>query len=280
MRLIVKYETKLLNYLIENLDMPKKRIKQYLKNGSIYINNTKITKYDYKIFPNMSIIIDTENKNSTFPFEIIFEDNYLIAVNKPSGLLTISTPKEKEKTLYHLVRDYLHKKNKHAKLFVIHRLDKDTSGIVLFAKDEKTKNKLQENWNALTTREYVGIIHGTLSKKEAKIIQYLKETTTNLVYVAKNKEGKEAITNYHVIKESPNFSLIKINIETGRKNQIRVAFASLNHPLVGDKKYGFSKDKAPRLYLHATKLKFYHPYLKKEILLETITPNEFKKIMK
>ena len=133
----------------------------------------------------------------------------------------------------------------------MHRLDKDTSGIVVLAKDEKTKNQLQENWNEyVSLREYVAVVHGHLKEKSGKVIQNLMETKTNLVYVSKTKEGKEAITNYKVIKESDNYSMVSINIETGRKNQIRVAFQTLRNPIVGDKKYGDPRDKETRLYLN------------------------------
>lgn len=281
MKLIVEKESTLLDYLYNNLDMPKKRIKQYLTHGSIYVNNNRTTKYDYKLIPGMNIVIETDSKNKkTLPFDIVYEDEDIIVVNKPSGLLTIATEKEKDKTLYHIVREYIVSKNRNARIFVVHRLDKDTSGIVIFAKNEKIKNKLQENWNEyVTLREYVAVVHGTFTKKKDKIIQKLKETKTNLVYVSKDDDAKEAITNYEVIKENDDYSLLKVTIETGRKNQIRVALSSNKHPIVGDKKYG-EKDNESRLMLHANRLKLYYPTIKKEVLFETPTPNEFKKIMK
>lgn len=281
MKITVKKEGELLDYLYNNLDMPKKRIKQYLTHGSIFVNETKTTKYNYRVLPGMNIMIDTDNKNKhTLPFDILFEDDHIIVVNKPSGLLTIATTKEKEKTLFHIVREYLVSKDKHAKVFIVHRLDKDTSGIVVLAKDEKTKNKLQENWNEyVSLREYVAVVHGKLNKESDRIVQHLKETKTNLVYVSRDNDGKEAITNYKVIKENDLYSMVSITLETGRKNQIRVAFNTLRHPIVGDKKYSNIKDKESRLYLHANRLKMYYPEIKKDILFETATPNEFKKIM-
>lgn len=281
MKITVKKEGELLDYLYNNLDMPKKRIKQYLTHGSIFVNETKTTKYNYRVLPGMNIMIDTDNKNKhTLPFDILFEDDHIIVVNKPSGLLTIATTKEREKTLFHIVREYLVSKDKHAKVFIVHRLDKDTSGIVVLAKDEKTKNKLQENWNEyVSLREYVAVVHGKLNKESDRIVQHLKETKTNLVYVSRDNDGKEAITNYKVIKENDLYSMVSITIETGRKNQIRVAFNTLRHPIVGDKKYSNIKDKESRLYLHANRLKMYYPEIKKDILFETATPNEFKKIM-
>lgn len=281
MKLIVEKNGELLDYLYQKLDMPKKRIKQYLIHGSIYVNNNKTTQYNYPLVSGMNIVIDTNTKEKKdLPFDILFEDSHIIVVNKPSGLLTIATEKEKERTLYHMVREYLVHQNPHSKVFIVHRLDKDTSGIVVFAKDEKTKNQLQENWNEFVSlREYTAVVHGTLKKKEDCIIQHLKETKTNLVYLSKDKDAKEAITNYQVIKENEKYSMVSIKIETGRKNQIRVAFSSMKNPIVGDKKYGEKSEKESRLYLHANRLKMYYPELKKELLFETPIPTEFKKIM-
>ena len=281
MKITVKKEGELLDYLYNNIDIPKKRIKQYLTHGAIFVNNTKTTKYNYRILPGMTIMIDTVSKNKkTLPFDILFEDDHIIVVNKPSGLLTIATAKEKEKTLYHIVREYLVSKDKNARVFIVHRLDKDTSGVVVLAKDEKTKNKLQENWNEyVSLREYVAVVHGRLNKESDRIVQKLKETKTNLVYVSRDNDGKEAITNYKVIKENNDYSMVSITLETGRKNQIRVAFNTLHHPIVGDKKYSTIKDNESRLFLHANRLKMYYPEIRKDILFETSTPNEFKKIM-
>lgn len=281
MKLNVKNEGKLLEYLYDNLDMPKKRIKQYLTHGSIYVNNNRTSQFDYKLVPGMVIYIDTDGKSKkSLPFEIIYEDEHIIVVNKPSGLLTIATQKERDRTLYHIVREYLVNKDKNARVFIVHRLDRDTSGIVVLAKDEKTKNQLQENWNEFVSlREYVAVVHGKLKKKEDRIIQKLSETKTNLVYISKKEDAKEAITNYKVIKENDLYSLVSINIETGRKNQIRVAFQSLGNSIVGDKKYSNIKDDVNRLYLHANRLKMYYPVIKKEILFETSNPSEFKKLI-
>lgn len=283
MKIIVKENGKLLDYLVNHLDMSRKKIKSYLTHGSIYINNTKVTKYDYSLIKGMEIMIDTNQKSKkTLPFEVLYEDTDIIVVNKPSGLLTIATLKEKEKTLYHYVSEYLKEKDKKARVFIVHRLDKDTSGIVLFAKNEKMKDTLQKNWNEyVSIREYTAVVVGNLKKKSARLVNRLLETKTNLVYITKKLEGKEAITNYEVIKENKNYSMLKINIETGRKNQIRVQLASLGNFIVGDNKYG-EKEKnkdVSRLYLHANKLKLFYPRIKKEITFETKVPNEFKRLV-
>lgn len=280
MKLKVKENGELLAYLYDNLDMPKKKIKQYLTHGSIFVNNVKIRQYNYPIVNGMEIVIDTDSKNKkVLPFDVLFEDDNIIVVNKPAGLLTIATAKEKEKTLYHIVSEYLKSRDKNSKVFIVHRLDKDTSGIVVLAKGEKIKNQLQENWNEyVSLREYVAVVHGKLKNKSDRIVQNLNETKTNLVYVVKTG-GKESITNYNVIKENSQYSLVSINIETGRKNQIRVAFKTLGNPIVGDSKYGI-KDSYNRLYLHANRLKMYYPVIRKDILFETNNPVEFRKIMK
>lgn len=280
MKLVVNKDSELLEYLYEHLDMPKKRVKQYLVHGAVYVNEDRVTQYNYPLVAGMKIMIDTNSKNSrNLPFSIIFEDDHLLVVNKPSGLLTIATEKEKERTLYHIVRDYVVSKNPHGRIFIVHRLDRDTSGIVLFAKDEKTKNQLQENWNDyVSLREYTAIVCGHPKEESGQIVQYLKETKTNLVYVSPREEGKKAITNYSVLKTNDKYSMLKVTIETGRRNQIRVAFASKKMPILGDKKYG-EKSKVNRLYLHANRLKIYYPVIKKDILFETSIPTEFKKMM-
>lgn len=277
MRIKVKEAGELLEYLCNNLDMPRKRIKQYLEHGSIYVNNSRTTKYNYKL--NIGNIITIESKNNaSLPFDILYEDMHIIVVNKPSGLLTIATDKEKSETLYHKVREYLKVKNKNAKVFIVHRLDKDTSGVVLLAKDEETKNMLQDGWNSNAHRSYVAVVHGKLKNKSDRCIQYLKETKTNLVYVS--KDGLEAITNYNVVKENDKYTLVAIDIETGRRNQIRVLFNSMGNHIVGDKKYFIKKDNEKRLYLHANRLQVYYPHKKEVMLFETKTPIEFKNIMK
>ena len=171
---------------------------------------------------------------------IIYEDKYLIVINKPSHILTIGTEKEKEKTLLHKVIMYEKRKNKNNKVFIVHRLDKDTSGLILFAKDEKTKYKLQNNWDKETKRGYVAVVHGKTKDKDT-LKSYLAETKTLLVYSTDSKNGKLAITEYQKLAENKRFSLLKIKIKTGRKNQIRVQLADNGNEIVGDKKYGKNK---------------------------------------
>lgn len=280
MKIVVKRKGMLLEYLEENLDMPKRNIKNYLKNGAIYVDGVRTTKFNYPVVNKSIINIDTNLKDkSKIPFDIIFEDENIIVVDKPSGLLTIATAKEKEETVYHIVREYLKIKNKHAKVFIIHRLDKDTSGVLILAKNEYAKKAFQKEWDKLVkTRSYIAIVHGFLEEKQKTLINYLKETKTNLVYVSKNNEGKQAITSYKVLKENNNYSKLQIEIKTGRKNQIRVQLANINHPIVGDKKYGTDDEK--RLFLHADKLVIYNPISRKNMTFESKIPPAFNHKLK
>lgn len=275
-RYVVSKNSLLLEYLYEVMDAPKKKVKQYLVHGSVYIDNTRTTQYDYPLQPGMMITIQSKEK-SNLPFSVLYEDDYIIVVDKPSGLLTVATAKEKENTLYHMVGEYLKAKKRGSKVFIIHRLDKETSGIVILAKDQKTQKKFQEQWDQYASiREYKAIVEGVPKKKEARLCHYLKETSTHLVYVA--KEGKEAITSYKVDKSKNGFSALTIFIETGRKNQIRVQLAHIGNPIFGDKKYQ-KKTEGKRLYLHASRLKIFHPMLGKVMTFCSDTPKEFQKVM-
>lgn len=280
MKIIVEEDGELLSYLYQHLELSKKKIKSYLSHGLICINHSIVTQYNYPVKKNMVILIDTRKKQQNDSLlDIIYEDSYILVVNKPSGLLTIATQKEKEKTLYHYVSMYLKNGNQNNKVFIVHRLDKDTSGIVLFAKDRITKEKLQKNWNNLVRlREYTAVVSGSMKKKQDRLVHYLNQTKTNFVYVTK-KLGKEAITHYEVIKEGKENSLLRINIATGRKNQIRVQLAYIGHPIIGDKKYGKKNSHYHRLYLHANQLKLFYPMLKKEVSFTVDVPKEFGKMV-
>ena len=211
--------------------------------------------------------------------DIIYEDKWIIVVNKPSHLLTISTDNEKEKTLFHKVMLYEKRKNKNNKVFIVHRLDKDTSGLVLFAKDEKIKYKLQNNWDKEAKRGYVAVVHGKTKDRDT-LKSYLTETKTLLVHSTLDKKiGKLAITEYEKIQENKKLTLLKINIKTGRKNQIRVQLNDNKNQIVGDKKYGNNKfDPLRRLCLHANYIEIIHPVTNKRIVFEIEIPKEFLKL--
>lgn len=209
---------------------------------------------------------------------IIYEDKDLLVVDKKSGLLTISTDNEKEKTLYHQVYTYLKKKHKNNKVFIVHRLDRDTSGIVLFAKNEKMKYALQNKWNEITKREYVCVVEGIVEKNKDTLKDYLSETKTLRTFSTAPRNGKLAITMYEKLSTGKNNTLLKIIIKTGRKNQIRFQLSNIGYPIVGDKKYGSKTNPLKRLGLHANKLELIHPFTKKTIVFETKIPESFLKI--
>ncbi len=211
--------------------------------------------------------------------DIIYEDKWMIIVNKPSHLLTISTDNEKEKTLFHKVIMYEKRKNKNNKVFVVHRLDKDTSGLVIFAKNIEVKNKLQNNWEK-TNRGYVAIVNGHTKDRDT-LKSYLMETKTLLVYSTPDKKnGKLAITEYEKISENNKLTLLKIKLKTGRKNQIRVQLNDNGNSIVGDKKYGNIKfDPLRRLCLHANYLDFIHPVTNERKVFDIGIPKEFQNVM-
>lgn len=197
---------------------------------------------------------------------ILYEDKYLIIVYKRHGLLTISRDNHNDLNLYDEVKEYEKKKNPKNKIFIVHRLDKDTSGLVLFAKNEKIKYALQNNWDKVIRKYYAVVEKEVLENKT--LINYLQESKTGEVFITNNKVmGKKSITKYEVLSKNNKCSLLDIEIKTGRKNQIRVQLAYILHPIIGDKKYGNTKNK--ELLLQAYYLKFNHPVDNKEIIIKT-----------
>ena len=207
---------------------------------------------------------------------IVYEDKHLLIINKPAKLLTISTNKNQYNNLYQEVYDYLHKKNQ--KVFIVNRLDKDTSGLVVFAKSENIKNLMQDNWSKVI-RKYYAIVQGKTTKNGV-VESYLKETKTLYTYSTTSKTGKYAKTIYNIINSNNKYTLLDIEITTGRKNQIRVHMQDINHPIVGDKKYGTNYNPINRMCLHAYYLEFIHPITKEKIIVNTKIPQEFNKLIK
>lgn len=212
--------------------------------------------------------------------KIIYEDKDILVVSKKAGLLTISTDNEKEKTLFHEVFNYIKSKNKNNKIFIVHRLDRDTSGMVVFAKSEAIKKQMQDNWETdVKLRQYVAVVEGKPKKASGRIVNYLAESKNLHVYETNKKEGKLAITRYRTVSSTELYSLVAIELETGRKNQIRVHMSNMNSPIVGDKKYGAKTNPIRRMCLHANKLILIHPRLKKEMTFETAVPKQFVKLL-
>ena len=201
--------------------------------------------------------------------DIIYEDKELLVVNKKAHQLTVATDKGEVNTLYREVFDYLHKKNQ--KVFVVHRLDKDTSGVIVFAKNEQIKRALQDSWNDYSElREYYAIVEGRVEEKTGTIKEYLTESKTLHTFATSKDKGKLAITHFETIYASKNYSVLKVTIDTGRKNQIRVALANMGHPIIGDKNYGSTKNPLRRMCLHHRCLKLKHPF--KNHIFEFVSP--------
>ena len=274
MKLIVKEKNNLLDYLVNNSDYTKTKIKSLFKYKNILVNGKIPLSLNSEVKNKDIIEISKEKKNvSIGTIPIVYEDKDYLVVNKPSGMLTIGTEKEKTRTLYHKVREYIKSKKNNEKIFIVHRLDRETCGLVIFCKNEKLRDKIQENWDRVAVlREYRAVVSGIPDKKKARLVNYLKETKDNVVYIA--KDGKEAITNYEVIKENKN-ALLKIIIETGRKHQIRVQLANINHSIIGDNKYGNLKNK--KLLLCANKLEIKDPRNNNKLSFEINIPREYLK---
>lgn len=210
--------------------------------------------------------------------KILYEDKSIIIISKPSNLLTIGTNKEHNNTLYRKVSEYVKKQHKSNKIFIVHRLDKDTSGIIAFAKTEPVKRILQRNWDK-TKRKYIALVEGNVTKGDI-IKNYLAETKTLKTYITNDEKiGKLAITKYKPIKNNKEYTLLDIEILTGRKNQIRVHMGSINHSIVGDKKYNSKKNPIRRMCLHATYLEFTHPITNKKLIIEDKYPDIFDKLI-
>lgn len=276
----VKENSTLLEYILKYIEPHRKKAKTLLTNKVIFVNNKNITQFNYPIHKNDTIEIkkfNTTTINSNIP--ILYEDNNIIVVNKPHNMLTIATEKEKEHTLYSTVSRYVKEKNYKNKIFIIHRLDKETSGVIMFAKNEQTKKLYQENWNTLVTyRGYTAVVEGILSKRQDTITVKLSENKNLKVYVS--KDGKQAITKYKVVKENQKYSLLDIEILTGRKNQIRATMEYIHHPIIGDKKYGSSDTSLKRLALHAHKLIIKNPITHKEMIFTSKIPTSFLNLLK
>ena len=260
-------------------DLSKKKINNYLKDGGVLVNGKVVTKYDAPVKKNDTIELSKINKtHKKSNLDIIYEDEYFFVINKPAGLLSVSTTKEKEKTAYHEVREFIKNRNKSDKIFVLHRLDKDTSGVLVFVKDNTLKNLLQNNWDKyVKVREYIALVTGNVKDVEDYTC-YLKEIGPDKVIVTNKKEGKIAVTSIKTITKDNKYSLIKVNIKTGRRNQIRVVLNNLGSPIVGDKKYGGNKSN--RLYLHASRLVIANPLNNKTYTFESNIPLSFKKVFK
>lgn len=274
----------LLTFLIQKYpSLSRNNVKSLLSNHQVAVDGAPISQFNFMLAKDDIVIVSKRRiaKKERRDLPIIFENDELIVINKPSGLLSVASDNEKGRTAYRLVTDYVQQKDRHNRIYVVHRLDEDTSGVLVFAKSVKLRDALQKEWqNLVKKRGYYAIVEGKMEKDSDTFIDYLKENSLNLMYVTKNiKEGKKCVTHYKVIKNTKDYSLLDINIESGRKNQIRVQLGHRNHHVIGDDKYGEPSNPLKRLGLHAYELSFVHPFTNKLLKFVAPMPSEFKGLM-
>ena len=277
--------------------MAKSSIKQLLGQRRVTINNAIQTRHDTPIRRGDTVVVASGRGNIELrhpKLRIIYEDDALIVVEKKNGLLTVPVnQKSSETTVFSILKEYAKKQSYRNTVHVVHRLDRETSGLLVFAKSPELQEYMRTYWRQLVTkRTYVALVEGKLEKKEGKITSWLTENPRTALVSSSpvDNGGQLAITNYKVLRESnlqtdemdlgAAYSLVELNLETGRTNQIRVHMATIGHPVVGDRKYGHGNESSPidRLCLHARTLEFIHPMTEKKVRFEASTPKEFARI--
>ena len=275
--------------------MTKSSVKQLLGQRRVKVGNVVQTRHDFALKAGDMVTVSSGRGNSqlTHPkLKIVYEDDDLIVVNKQPGLLTVATtPGSKETTVMSILRAYVKKQNARANIYVVHRLDRETSGLLVFARSEELQHYMRQYWRELVTeRTYIALAEGILEPREGKITTWLTEDKRNaVVYSSPVDDGGDiAITNYKVLRtakgdglEAKGYSLVELHLETGRTNQIRVHLASKGCPVVGDRKYGHGNESSPidRLCLHAKVLEFIHPVTEKKVRFESPVPKEFNRVL-
>ena len=267
---VVTQNSPLLDYLFKQFPERKKTgLKQLLTHSSVVVNGSVTTSHKYPLKKGDKIeflekkVVAQKRLEATLPFPIVYEDESIIVIDKPAGLLTMGTEDDKVNTAYYMLTEYVRAKSLKGKgrIFIVHRLDRDTSGLCVFAKNEDIKVKLQEEWKA-AVKKYYAVVEGIPEKSSDTIESFLVEDKFRRVYSTgeRSRDAKHSATFYRVIqKTAPGFALLDVTLITGRKNQIRVHLADIGHPVVGDEKYGATQDPLGRLGLHAYYLSFKHP---------------------
>ncbi len=288
-----------MDFLIAKMGgMARSSVKQLLCQRRVKVGNVVQTRHDFALNSGDVVTVSSGRGNSqlTHPkLKIVYEDDDLIVVNKQPGLLTVATtPGSKETTVMSILRAYVKKQNARANIYVVHRLDRETSGLLVFARSEELQHYMREYWRELVTeRTYIALAEGVLEPREGKITTWLTEDKRNaVVYSSPVDDGGDiAITNYKVLRTTPplsgegregaSYSLVELHLETGRTNQIRVHLASKGCPVVGDRKYGHGNEYSPidRLCLHAKVLAFIHPVTEKTVRFESPVPKEFNRVL-
>ncbi|MDE6089912.1 MAG: RluA family pseudouridine synthase [Duncaniella sp.] len=280
-----KEETPLLEFLIQAMPERKRTaIKNLLSHNQIAVNGLPVTQFDTPLKPGDEVKANLTREFRVFynrRLRLVYEDDDIIVVNKGYGLLSMGTDKIKEGTAYSILREYLKWKDPRNKLFIVHRLDRDTSGLMVFAKSEEAKERLQHNWNNMVlSRKYLAVVEGRPDPAEGTIQSYLAENSRYEVYSTQNpEEGQLAVTRYKTLKSRNGYSLMEVSLDTGRKNQIRVHMKDLGHPIAGDRRYGAKSSPIHRMALHAQTLRFVHPMTRKDMNFSTPVPASFAKMV-
>ena len=291
----------LMDFLLAKMGgMAKSSVKQLLGQRRVKVGNAIQTRHDFALKAGDVVTVSSGRGNSQLnhpKLKIVYEDDDLIVVNKQPGLLTVAaTPGSSETTAFSILRAYVKRQNARAGIYVVHRLDRETSGLLVFARSEELQHYMREYWRELVTeRTYIALAEGVLEPREGKITTWLTEDKRNaVVYSSPVDDGGDiAITNYKTLRissgtpESRNpditkpYSLVELHLETGRTNQIRVHLASKGCPVVGDRKYGHGNESSPidRLCLHAKVLAFIHPVTEKTVRFESPVPKEFNRVL-
>lgn len=287
---ILTYEpagpTQLLDYLFAVMpDRKRTTVKDFLKYRQVMVNGAISTQFDQPLDKGDTVRVNTSREFQVLRhsrLSIVYEDDDIIVVNKGYGLLSMGNERVKEGTAYSIVRDYVKRKNPANKIFIVHRLDQHTSGLMMFAKNAEAKDKMQHNWNNMVIeRRYVAVTEGKIETPEGDIRSYLAENSQHEVYSTDNpEEGKLAVTHYRVLKSANGYTLVELQLQTGRKNQIRVHLKDIGHPIAGDRKYGAKTSPAHRVALHALTLRFIHPVTGRDMNFSSQLPPSFAAMVK
>lgn len=275
----VKSEAKLLDWLLANLNESRSKIKATLSGHGIKVNGKTVTQFDFQLESGMKIAISKSKHNQSFKshhLRLVYEDRYIVVVEKNPGILSMAAG-HSSLNVKTVLDDYFRQSRQHCQAHVVHRLDRDTSGLMIYAKDKQTELTLENDWhNIVYDRRYVAVLSGVVERDEGVMQSWLKDNRAYFTYSSRiDNGGKLAITHFRVLRRSETHSLVEFRLETGRKNQIRVHAADMGHPVCGDLKYGNGDDPIGRLCLHAYRLCFYHPVSHKPIEFETPVPQSF-----
>ncbi|MDX9919509.1 MAG: RluA family pseudouridine synthase [Paludibacter sp.] len=275
----------LMQFLLAKMGgMSRNSVKSLLSHRQVMVNGKVTTLFNTALKAGDMVLVSSARGNIelTHPkLKIIFEDQYLIVVEKKEGLLTVSTGKSDETTAFSILKNYVKKASPQNRIYVVHRLDRETSGIIMFAKTREIQLALQENWHRVITRRvYVALVEGKVEKPKDTIVTWLTENEKSLKIHSSNVDngGQQAVTHYRTLKTNDNFSLLEVELETGRKNQIRVHMQDIGHPIAGDKKYGSEISPIGRMGLHARVLAFIHPMSLENVTFETQVPKKFSSL--